>query len=46
MINNYIEHTLLRADTSADEIKKLVDEAIKYKFFGICINPSYVNLAK
>ncbi len=46
MINNYIEHTLLRADTSVDEIKKLVDEAIKYKFFGICINPSYVNLAK
>lgn len=46
MINNYIEHTLLRPDTSANEIKKLVDEAIKYKFFGICINPSYVNLAK
>lgn len=46
MINNYIEHTLLRADTSANEIKKLVDEAIKYKFFGVCINPSYVNLAK
>lgn len=46
MINNYIEHTLLRPDTSANEIKKLVDEAIKYKFFGVCINPSYVNLAK
>ncbi len=43
-INNYIEHTLLKADATNKEIEKLVEDAINYKFFGVCINPSYVEL--
>jgi len=45
-INNYIEHTLLKPDTKTSDIEKLVKDAIKYDFFGICINPNYVKLAK
>lgn len=39
-INKYIDHTLLRADATIEEIKKLCDEAIQYKFASVCI-PSY-----
>lgn len=45
-INNYIEHTLLKADATKSEIEKLVYDAIKHNFFGICINPQYVDMAK
>jgi len=44
-INNYIEHTLLKPDATALEIEKLIKEALENKFFGVCINPNYVNLA-
>lgn len=39
-MNKYIDHTLLRANATIDEIKKLCDEAIQYKFASVCI-PSY-----
>ena len=44
-INKYIEHTILKPDTTKDDIKKIVSEAKKYNFFGICVNPNYVQLA-
>lgn len=42
----YIEHTLLKPTATAEEVEKLVKEAVKYGFFGVCINPVYVRLAK
>lgn len=45
-LNNYIEHTLLKQDTTKEEIKKLLDEACKYRFLGVCVNPCNVRLAK
>ncbi|GGE28512.1 deoxyribose-phosphate aldolase [Psychroflexus planctonicus] len=39
-INKYIDHTLLKAGATIEEIKKLCDEAIQYKFASVCI-PSY-----
>ena len=45
-LNKYIEHTLLKQDAKKEEIIKLVDEARKYNFLGVCVNPSYVSLAK
>lgn len=41
-INKYIEHTLLRPDATNIQIETLVQEALKYDFFGVCINPSYI----
>ncbi len=38
----YIDHTLLKAKTTREELKKLCDEAAKYKFASVCVNPSNV----
>ena len=45
-LNKYIEHTLLKQDATKEEIKKLLDEAKKYKFLGVCVNPVNVKFAK
>lgn len=37
-----IDHTLLKADTTTEEIKVLCEEALKYEFASVCVNPSYV----
>ena len=44
-INKYIEHTLLKQNATKDEIKKLLDEAVEYKFLGVCVNPCNVKFA-
>lgn len=45
-LNKYIEHTLLKQDATKNDIKKILDEACKYNFFGVCVNPCYVSYAK
>ena len=45
-LNKHIEHTLLKQDTSYEDFIKLFDEAKKYNFLGVCVNPMYVKLAK
>lgn len=40
-----IDHTLLKADATRDEVIKLCDEARKYSFASVCINPSNVKLS-
>jgi len=46
MLNKYIDHTLLKATATSDEIIKLCEEAKEHKFFSVCVNSSYVKLAK
>ncbi len=45
-LNKYIEHTLLKQDTTKAEIINLIEEAKKYHFLGICVNPVFVKFAK
>lgn len=45
-IKNYIEHTVLKADTSKEDVKKICSEAIEYGFFGVCVPPYFVKTAK
>ncbi len=45
-INQYIDHTLLKADAKKDEIKKIVDEANEYDFKSVCVNSSYVSFIR
>jgi len=45
-IVSYIDHTLLKQDAIRNDIVKLTNEARKYKFIAVCINPYYVSLAK
>lgn len=41
----YIEHTLLKPETTRQQIENLCDDAIKYSFKGVCVNSVYVPLA-
>ena len=45
-INRYIDHTLLKPEASAEQIEKLCQEAVQYRFFSVCINPGNISLAK
>ena len=45
-LNKYIEHTLLKQDATKADLIKLFEEAKRYKFKGVCVNPCYVELAK
>jgi deoxyribose-phosphate aldolase len=45
-LNKYIDHTVLKATTTVEDIKKLCAEAKEYKFFSVCVNGAYVELAK
>ena len=40
------DHTLLRVDCTADEIRTLCDQAIKYNCASVCIPPCHVSGAK
>ena len=44
-LNKYIDHTILKAEATETDIKKLCKEAREYDFFSVCINSSYVSLA-
>jgi deoxyribose-phosphate aldolase len=44
-LNQYIDHTLLKATATPDDIVKLCAEARKYGFFAVCVNGCYVSLA-
>jgi len=41
---SYIDHTLLKADATLNDIKKLCKEALEYEFFSVCVNPSHVRV--
>ena len=40
-----IDHTLLKAEATADQISTLLTEAKQYEFASVCINPIYVTHA-
>ncbi|HMQ56437.1 MAG TPA: deoxyribose-phosphate aldolase [Anaerolineae bacterium] len=47
MINiaRLIDHTLLKPDATADQVRKLCTEAREYDFAAVCLNPTHVKLA-
>jgi len=45
-INRYIEHTILKANTSQKEIEKTIQEGLDNKFIGVCVPPFWVKAAR
>lgn len=45
-ILGHIDHTLLKAFSTWDQIKALCDDAVEYKTASVCIPPSFVKQAK
>lgn len=43
-LNKYIDHTLLKADATKEQITKLCNEAKEHDFASVCVNTSYVPL--
>lgn len=41
----YIDHTVLKADATRNEIIVLCQEATEYNFSSVCVNPTWVKLA-
>lgn len=42
----YIDHTLLKPSATIEDIEKLCQEAIQYKFKAVCVSPSFISQAK
>lgn len=45
-LNKYIDHTLLKADATEDQIVKICEEAIEFDFFAVCVNSCHVALTR
>ncbi len=45
-IAGFIDHTLLRADATEEDIRRLCAEAGKYGFYAVCVNPFFVEKAR
>jgi deoxyribose-phosphate aldolase len=41
-----IDHTVLKPEATEEDIEKLCKEAAEYKFYSVCVNPSWVPKAK
>lgn len=40
-----IDHTLLKPDAREEQINKIIEEALKYEFASVCVNPTWVKFA-
>ena len=45
-VAQYIDHTVLRPDTTRSDIEQLCREARQCKFYSVCVNPTWVSLAR
>lgn len=45
-ITQAVDHTILKAETTAFDIVRVCEEAKHFGFFSVCINPVFITLAK
>jgi deoxyribose-phosphate aldolase len=41
----YIDHTLLKPNSTEEQVRSLCSEALEYNFRSVCVNPMWVKLA-
>ncbi|HFI0517917.1 TPA: deoxyribose-phosphate aldolase [Streptococcus suis] len=44
-LNKYIDHTILKPETTKEQVEKILSEAKEYDFASVCVNPTWVSLA-
>ncbi|MBE6164076.1 MAG: deoxyribose-phosphate aldolase [Streptococcus gallolyticus] len=44
-INRYIDHTLLKPESTQTQIDRLIEEAVEHQFASVCVNPTWVSYA-
>lgn len=42
----YMDHTILKAEASTEQVKKICEEAIQYGFASVCVNPCYAGFVR
>ncbi|WP_319466239.1 deoxyribose-phosphate aldolase [uncultured Pseudodesulfovibrio sp.] len=42
---SYIDHTLLKPAATVRELDELCSQAVRFGFYGVCVNPSLISLA-
>ncbi len=38
----YVDHTILKPEASIEDVRKVCDEAKRYNFASVCVNPNYI----
>ncbi len=41
-IHKAIEHTILKPDCTLEDIRRVCEETVQYKFYGVCVPPYFV----
>ncbi len=44
-LNKFIDHTILKPETTQEQVEKILSEAKDYDFASVCVNPTWVSLA-
>ncbi|MDG4499069.1 deoxyribose-phosphate aldolase [Streptococcus suis] len=44
-LNKYIDHTILKPETTQEQVEKILSEVKEYDFASVCVNPTWVSLA-
>lgn len=44
-LNKFIDHTILKPETTQEQVEKILSEAKEYDFASVCVNPTWVSLA-
>ncbi|MFZ2714179.1 MAG: deoxyribose-phosphate aldolase [Streptococcus suis] len=44
-LNKFIDHTILKPETTQEQVEKILSEAKEYDFSSVCVNPTWVSLA-
>ncbi|HEL1669837.1 TPA: deoxyribose-phosphate aldolase [Streptococcus suis 2651] len=44
-LNKYIDHTILKPETTQEQVEKILAEAKEYDFASVCVNQTWVALA-
>ncbi len=45
-IASYIDHTILKPETTEEQVIQICNEAKEYGFFSVCVNPFYTSLVR
>lgn len=45
-IAKYMDHTILKAEATTEQVKRICDEAIQYSFASVCVNPCHASFVR
>lgn len=43
-LNRKIDHTILNPDARGSDVQRIIDEALRYNFYSVCVNSSFVKM--